>query len=69
MKFKTLIAIFIGALIVVFSLQNAESIDVRFFLWKVTASRVLIILGSFGFGILVGILLSAKRRLINTKTY
>lgn len=69
MKFKTILAILFVILIIVFSLQNAEVTDVKFFLWKVSASRILIILGSFGVGVLVGFLISAKRRLINTKRY
>lgn len=63
MKFKTIIVLLFIGLIVVFSLQNAEVIDVKFFLWKISLSRVLIILGSFAIGVLVGILLSMKRKL------
>tara|TARA_R110002051_G_scaffold280343_1_gene341933 strand:+ start:2622 stop:2828 length:207 start_codon:yes stop_codon:yes gene_type:complete len=67
MKFKTFLAIFFATLIVVFSLQNVEVTEIKFFLWKVSASRVIIVLGSFGIGVLVGVLISAKRKLINTK--
>lgn len=63
MKFKTIIVLLFIGLIVIFSLQNAEVIDVKFFLWKISMSRVLIILGSFAIGVLVGILLSMKRKL------
>ncbi|MCK0158460.1 LapA family protein [Cellulophaga sp. F20128] len=63
MKFKTIIVLLFIGLIVIFSLQNAEVIDVKFFLWKISLSRVLIILGSFAIGVLVGILLSMKRKL------
>ena len=67
MKFKTILAILFAAVIVVFSLQNSEVIDVKFLFWKLSMSRVLIILGSFGVGVLVGILVSMKKKLINTK--
>ena len=67
MKLKTIIAIIFAALVVVFSLQNAEVTDVEFLFWKLSISRVLIILGSFGIGVLVGILVSMKRKLINTQ--
>lgn len=67
MKFKTILAILFATVIVIFSLQNAEVNDVKFLFWKLSISRVLIILGSFGVGVLVGILVSMKRKLINTK--
>mgnify|MGYP000052997247 CR=1 FL=1 len=66
MKLKIILAILFAALIVVFSLQNAEVTDVKFLLWKLSMSRVLVILGSFSIGVLVGILVSMKRKLINT---
>ncbi len=68
MKFKTILAILFAAVIVVFSLQNSEVTDVKFLFWKLSMSRVLIILGSFGVGVLVGILASMKRKLLNTKS-
>ena len=67
MKFKTIVAILFIILIVVFSLQNAEVTDVKFFVWKISMSRVLLILGSFGIGVLVGILVSMKKRFVGTK--
>ena len=67
MKLKTIIAIIFATIIVVFSLQNAEATEVEFLFWKLSMSRVLIILGSFGIGVLVGILVSMKRKLINNK--
>ncbi len=63
MRFKTITTLLIILLIVIFSLQNAEVIDVKFLFWKVSVSRVLIILGSFAFGILVGLLMTMKKRL------
>jgi uncharacterized integral membrane protein len=63
MRTKTIIVILFVALIIVFSLQNAVVIDVNFLFWKVSMSRVLIILGSFVIGVLVGLLVSLKRRI------
>lgn len=65
MKFKTILALVFIAIVVVFSLQNSEVTDVKFLFWKLSMSRVLIILGSFGVGVLVGILVSMKRKLVN----
>ncbi|MBT8289591.1 MAG: LapA family protein [Muriicola sp.] len=63
MKFKTLIAIVFVALIVIFSVQNSEVTNVNFLFWKLSMSRVLIILGSFGIGVLVGILVSITKKI------
>jgi uncharacterized integral membrane protein len=60
MKFKNILSFIFIALIVVFSLQNAEATDVNFLFWKVSISRVLVILGSFSIGALVGLLMSVK---------
>ncbi len=65
MKFKTILALVIAGLIVVFALQNSEVTDINFFLWKISMSRVLIILGSFSIGVIVGILVSMKKRLLS----
>ena len=67
MKFKTILAILFATVIVIFSLQNSEVNDVKFLVWKLSMSRVLIILGSFGIGVIVGILVSMKKKLVNTK--
>ena len=63
MKFRTLAAIFFASVIIIFSLQNAEVTDVKFLIWKLSISRVLVILGSFVLGLLVGILIKKKKRI------
>ena len=50
-----------------FSLQDVEVTEVKFFMWKLSLSRVLIILGSIGIGVLVGILVSMKHKMVKTK--
>ena len=62
MKLKTILALVFAAIIVVFSIQNARVIEISFLFWKLSASTVLVILGSFVIGILVGVLLSLKRK-------
>ncbi len=61
MKFKTIMAIVFAVLVVIFSLQNAEVTEVDFLIWNISMSKVLIILGSFAIGVLVGLLVSLKR--------
>lgn len=63
MKFKTLLAIVFIILIVIFSVQNSEVTNVNFLFWKLSMSRVLIILGSFGIGVLVGLLVSISKKI------
>lgn len=67
MKTKTIIAIVIAVIITIFSLQNSEITEVRFFFWKLTMSKVLIVLGSFAIGALVGILVSMKKKISSIK--
>jgi uncharacterized integral membrane protein len=68
MKFKTILALVFAALIVLFSLQNGAVTEVKFLFWQISVSRVLIILGSFSIGVLVGILVSMKKRHIHPNT-
>ena len=63
MKTKTIIALLFISLIIIFSLQNVEITDVKFLFWKLSISRILVILGSFVIGILVGILVSIKKKI------
>lgn len=67
MKLKTVLAIIFASVIAVFSIQNVEVTEVKFLFWKLSMSRVLIILGSFGFGVMVGILASMKKSLIKSE--
>ena len=69
MKFKTILAILFAGVIVIFSLQNSEITEVKFLFWKLSMSRVLVILGSFGVGVLVGFLVSVRSKLVNPKKF
>ncbi|MFB9055364.1 lipopolysaccharide assembly protein LapA domain-containing protein [Mariniflexile ostreae] len=62
MKFKTLIVLLFVIIIVIFSLQNTEVTDVNLLFWTLSMSRVLVILGSFALGLIVGILISITRK-------
>ncbi|MGM5470420.1 lipopolysaccharide assembly protein LapA domain-containing protein [Flavobacteriaceae bacterium LMO-SS05] len=62
MKFKTIVILSVFLLVVIVSIQNAQVTDINFLFWKLSASRVLIILGSFSVGILIGLLLAMKTR-------
>lgn len=56
---RTLIFALIAALIlVVFTIQNADTVDIRLLLWDVNSSKALIILITLALGSLIGILVS-----------
>ncbi|MBD99610.1 MAG: hypothetical protein CMO34_07180 [Verrucomicrobia bacterium] len=61
MKFKSILLLIFSALIAIIAIQNAQAIEVKFLLWKFSASQILVILGSFGLGLLGGILISMIR--------
>jgi putative membrane protein len=53
-------AIFITAVVVLFALfvlQNTEVVEIRFLFWKLSVSRVLMLVGSLAVGCLVGLLI------------
>jgi uncharacterized integral membrane protein len=51
---KFILGIIIGALVIVFMIQNVQVVDIKFFTWSVTISRALMILIVFAVGILLG---------------
>ena len=67
MKLKTFVAVLFATVIIIFSIQNVEVTDIKFLFWKLSMSRVLVILGSFSIGILVGVLISIKRKITPKK--
>lgn len=60
MRFKTILLLIFTTLIVVFSIQNVAITPVKFLLWEMAVSRVVVIIGSFSIGVVVGILVSLK---------
>ncbi|KPJ88907.1 MAG: hypothetical protein AMS17_03865 [Spirochaetes bacterium DG_61] len=51
---KFIIGIIIGALVIVFMVQNVQVVDIKFIAWSVSISRALMILIVFVIGILLG---------------
>ena len=67
MNFKTILAIFLILLIVVFTVQNTEIVTINFLTFEITISKVLVIIGCFLIGLLSGVLLSYRRQHRNIK--
>ena len=54
MNFKVVIAGLLALLLVVFTVQNAEVVEIRFLFWKLEMSRAIVLFGVGGIGSLVG---------------
>lgn len=67
MKLRTFIILFFITLIVIFSIQNSEITEVKFLFWKITMSRVLVIVSSFSIGLVVSVLISIRGKLSSHK--
>jgi putative membrane protein len=51
---KTIIFLILIALVIIFVIQNTQVVEFQFLAWKVSMSRALLLLGTFGIGIAVG---------------
>lgn len=54
MNFKVVFASLLALLLVVFTAQNAEVVEIRFLFWKLEMSRAIVLFGVGGIGALVG---------------
>lgn len=60
---KAGIVLFLLCLILVFAVQNSESVSVEFLVWELTLPRVLIFFVFFSVGVLCGLAVSNWRKL------
>jgi putative membrane protein len=51
---KTIVFLILVALVIVFVIQNTQVVEFQFLAWKVSMSRALLLLGTFGMGVVVG---------------
>ena len=51
---KTIVFLILIALVIVFVIQNTQVVEFQFLAWKVSMSRALLLLGTFGMGVVVG---------------
>ncbi|MFH1241253.1 MAG: LapA family protein [Pseudomonadota bacterium] len=58
---KTIVFCLLLAFMLVFVIQNTQVISFQFLFWKVSMSRALLLLLSFGIGIIVGVLLKRSK--------
>jgi uncharacterized integral membrane protein len=59
---RNIIFVTLIGLMIVFVLQNIQTVEIQFFIWKLTASRSLVLLLTFAAGLAGGWLLSIPLR-------
>lgn len=57
MKAKLIVSIVILACVLLYTLQNTESVSISFALWSLSASKAIVTLGTFLVGIVFGFVL------------
>ena len=58
MPVKTIVFIVLAILIVIFTIQNTQVIDIQFLTWKASISRALVLLSTLFVGIILGWLIT-----------
>jgi uncharacterized integral membrane protein len=64
---KTIIALVFLIIFTVFILQNTEVVEISFFFWKISLSRVILLLGSLFTGVLIGLFIGWETASRNKK--
>ncbi|MEZ4793316.1 MAG: LapA family protein [Gelidibacter sp.] len=67
MSTKSIIAVILILMVVVFTIQNTEVVTIKFLTFELTMSRVLVILGCFFIGLASGLLLAYRKQLKQSK--
>jgi len=62
MRLKITIILISILLIVIFSLQNAEIVQLKLLFWEITCPRILLILISVCLGVIIGMFISGQRK-------
>jgi putative membrane protein len=58
MPAKTIVFIVLAILIVIFTIQNTQVVDIQFFIWKTSISKALVLLSTLFIGIILGWLIT-----------
>ncbi len=62
MKPKIIIILLLALFIVVFSLQNAEIVQIKLLFWDISCPRVILILVSAIIGLIIGIFIGSPKK-------
>ena len=63
MKMKAIIAVVLVAMVAVFAMQNATTVDVNFLFWSLSLPRALLVVALLVVGFMLGITVSSFSRL------
>lgn len=58
MPVKTIVFIVLAILIVIFTIQNTQVVEIRFFIWQTSISKALVLLSTLFIGIILGWLIT-----------
>ncbi|MCX7856989.1 MAG: LapA family protein [Deltaproteobacteria bacterium] len=59
---KLTVLVILLSIILVFTFQNTESVEIVFWPWKITMSKALLSLGAFLFGLILGFIIGSLRK-------
>jgi uncharacterized integral membrane protein len=63
MKMKAIIALVLVAMVAIFAMQNATTVDVNFLFWSLSLPRALLVVALLVVGFMLGITVSSFSRL------
>jgi putative membrane protein len=63
MKIKAIIALVLVAMVAIFAIQNATTVDVKFLFWSLSVPRALLVLALLVVGFMLGITVSSFSKL------
>ncbi|GAB4389925.1 MAG: hypothetical protein Kow0025_18490 [Thermodesulfovibrionales bacterium] len=58
---KAIVIIALASIFALFVLQNTEVVEMRLLFWKLSVSRVLMLVGSLAVGCLIGLLIGLEK--------
>ena len=63
MRIKAIITLVLVVMVVIFAIQNATTVDVKFFFWSLSVSRALLVVALLVVGFILGITVSSYSKL------
>lgn len=61
MKTKVIIIILLAVLLIIFVLQNTETVHINIFFWDLSIPRALLLFVCFAFGLIIGLIIPSTR--------
>jgi len=63
MKIKSIIVLVLVAMVAIFAIQNATTVDVSFLFWSLSVPRAILVVALLGIGFMLGITVSSFSKL------